>query len=69
MPFFDNLEPPSNPRQVARLIVRVSLVLLFVLVAIQSLVTIGTPRAPITLAQGIVDCGLSLLIAVGILFV
>lgn len=69
MPFFDNLEPPSNPRQIARLVVRVALVLLFVLVAIQSLVTIGTARAPITPAQGAVDCALSLLIAAGIAWV
>ena len=69
MPVFDNLEPPSNHREIARLVIRFALVLLFVLVAIQSLVTVGAPRAPITLLQGIVDCALCLLIALGIAWV
>lgn len=68
---YPNIDPPSNRTELARIVVRFSLVVLFVLVSIQTLLRISSPypEQRLGVAPAIVDAALSLLIAAAILFV
>jgi len=67
---YPNIDPPSNRTELTRIVVRFSLVVLFVLVSIQELVKITAPPPEgLSVAQGIVGCILSLVIAAAILYV
>ena len=66
---YPNIDPPSNRTELARIVVRFSLVVLFVLVAVQEIVKITARVDALSPVQGIVGALLSLLVAAAILYV
>jgi len=66
---FFGVEPPRNGLDLARVIVRFALVILFTIVAVGTLYAIGQPRAAITVGEGIGDFVICLMIIVALLFI